>query len=119
MSLNLIALDLDGTSLRSDGTFSDRIKSILNKLAKEGVYVTIATGRSPLGVHPYVKQLCLEQHIPTVCYNGSSGIVMHCVDGDVSHVDTLFVKAIPEDLSARLLKFSIDRGLVVQVLAFS
>lgn len=46
MDKKLIALDLDGTLLKSDGIISDTTKKHLNKLKKEGHVITIATGRT-------------------------------------------------------------------------
>ncbi|WP_434309673.1 Cof-type HAD-IIB family hydrolase [Hominifimenecus sp. rT4P-3] len=44
--IRLIALDLDGTTLRSDGTLSDRTKKALKEAIKRGVHVVVASGRS-------------------------------------------------------------------------
>lgn len=45
MDKKLIALDLDGTLLNSDGIVSDATKSHLQKLKEKGHIITIATGR--------------------------------------------------------------------------
>ena len=45
MDKKLIALDLDGTLLNSDGIVSKTTKDYLNKLKKEGHIIVIATGR--------------------------------------------------------------------------
>ena len=45
MEKKLIALDLDGTLLNSDGIVSDATKSHLQKLKEKGHIITIATGR--------------------------------------------------------------------------
>lgn len=44
--IGLIALDLDGTTLRSDRRVGERTKAALTEAAKRGVHVVIATGRS-------------------------------------------------------------------------
>ncbi|MCK8059735.1 MULTISPECIES: HAD family hydrolase [unclassified Fusibacter] len=41
----LIALDLDGTLLKSDHTIGEKTKHILNQLYNDGHHITIATGR--------------------------------------------------------------------------
>lgn len=41
----MIALDLDGTTLRTDGTLSDAVKTAMEQAIAEGVHVVIASGR--------------------------------------------------------------------------
>ncbi|MDO4518348.1 MAG: HAD family hydrolase [Bacillota bacterium] len=53
MSIKLIALDLDGTTLRRDGSLSDGNRKALQAAADKGVQVVIATGR-PLCAIPKV-----------------------------------------------------------------
>ncbi|HYF94201.1 MAG TPA: Cof-type HAD-IIB family hydrolase [Symbiobacteriaceae bacterium] len=45
MSIRLICLDLDGTTLRRDGTISERTVAALRRAMAAGATVTIATGR--------------------------------------------------------------------------
>jgi hydroxymethylpyrimidine pyrophosphatase-like HAD family hydrolase len=45
MSIRLIAIDLDGTTLRRDGTISPRTVAALSRAAAAGVTVSVATGR--------------------------------------------------------------------------
>ncbi len=45
MSIKLVALDLDGTTLNKQGKVSEETKATLNKLHKRGIHVVIATGR--------------------------------------------------------------------------
>lgn len=45
MTIRLICLDLDGTTLRRDGNVSDRTIATLRRAMAEGVTVAIATGR--------------------------------------------------------------------------
>ncbi|HWI65503.1 MAG TPA: HAD family hydrolase, partial [Symbiobacteriaceae bacterium] len=45
MTIRLICLDLDGTTLRRDGTVSDRTVAALRRAMAAGVTVAIATGR--------------------------------------------------------------------------
>ncbi|MGE3272270.1 MAG: Cof-type HAD-IIB family hydrolase [Chloroflexota bacterium] len=46
--VRLVATDLDGTLIRSDGTVSDRTRSALRQAADAGVVVVLVTGRPPL-----------------------------------------------------------------------
>ena len=43
----VVATDLDGTLLRSDGTVSDRTRSVLRRLDEAGVRVVFVTARPP------------------------------------------------------------------------
>jgi len=46
MAERLVALDLDGTTLRHDGTLSAAVRDAVREVADAGVHVVIATGRS-------------------------------------------------------------------------
>ena len=64
--IRLIALDLDGTLLRSDKTVSPYARSVLERLRSQGIRLVYATARPPRGV------ACLR--LPAadglVCHNG-------------------------------------------------
>ena len=45
MAVKLIALDMDGTTLNDDGIISRRNREALNKAARKGVNIVVATGR--------------------------------------------------------------------------
>ena len=45
MTIKLIALDIDGTTLRKDGTLSDRNRQALERALARGIHVVVATGR--------------------------------------------------------------------------
>lgn len=44
--LRMIALDLDGTLLRSDKTLSARTRQVLESYIAKGTHVVVASGRS-------------------------------------------------------------------------
>lgn len=69
MNYKLVAIDLDGTLLRSDHNISEYSKEVLRKLDKKGIKVVIATGRSYSSARHKIKDLKLDQ--PVVCYNGA------------------------------------------------
>lgn len=50
----LVALDLDGTLLRSDKSTSDRTRRALDQLSARGVELVVATARSPLMIRQLV-----------------------------------------------------------------
>jgi hypothetical protein len=47
-SISVVALDLDGTLLRPDGTISGRVLAALHECHQAGMRVVIATGRQPV-----------------------------------------------------------------------
>lgn len=66
----ILALDLDGTLLRSDHKVSQRTIWALEALMEKGCIPVISTGRSYGGVLPVLEQLQLE--IPAICFNGAA-----------------------------------------------
>lgn len=69
----LLALDVDGTLLRRDGSVHPEDHAAIARVAASGVVVTIATGRLYSGTHPIARSLGLSG--PVACVDGS-----HIVD---------------------------------------
>ena len=63
MDYRLIALDLDGTLLRDDGTISDYTKQVLRRTREAGAIVTLSTGRMYASARPFALELGLEMCI--------------------------------------------------------
>lgn len=93
MKYRLIALDMDGTLLNSDKIITEKTEKALINAQKSGVKVAIASGRMPLGVEKFAKQLQLEKYGGyCVCFNG--GLIMNS-NGDVIHkhyIDKKYLK---------------------------
>lgn len=66
----LVALDIDGTILDHDQRLSDRVRDAVVAVAKTGVHVVIATGRSLHETLPVLDRLGLLEGW-AVCSNGS------------------------------------------------
>lgn len=66
----LIALDVDGTVLREDGTLSALVTEQVARVASLGHEVTIATGRAVAMTLPIVEQLGIRPEF-LVCANGA------------------------------------------------
>jgi Cof subfamily protein (haloacid dehalogenase superfamily) len=66
----LVATDLDGTLLRSDGTVSTRTRKALHAVHATGVPVTIVTARAPRWLEAVVESVGLELRY-AVCSNGA------------------------------------------------
>ncbi|MFJ3799750.1 HAD family hydrolase [Streptomyces sp. NPDC090088] len=73
----LVATDLDGTLLRSDGTLSLRTKAALAATEKAGIRVALVTGRPPRSV-----SALLERIGPHVVI-AANGATVHSSDGAV------------------------------------
>lgn len=69
MTKKMIALDLDGTLLRSDGTISDYTIATIKKIQKQGHLVIISTGRPYRMALEYYRILGLKT--PMINFNGS------------------------------------------------
>ncbi len=65
----LLALDLDGTLYRADGTISPWDLEAVARAREAGIAVTIATGRIALGALPAARHLSLTT--PLVCAEGA------------------------------------------------
>jgi len=70
--LKLLALDLDGTTMRSDNTLSIEVKKAIQKACKSGIEVVVASGR-PYGSMP--KEILEIEEINYVI--SSNGAVIH------------------------------------------
>ena len=84
----LIALDMDGTLLKSDQTISYKTTSYLQNLASQGHKIIIASGRPLRGILPYYQQLNLNT--PVICYNG--GVIYPQGNKDFPHYEKTFPK---------------------------
>lgn len=65
----LLALDLDGTLLRRDGTIDPRDREAVAELRAQGVEVTLVTGRLYAGSQHVAAELALEA--PVACADGA------------------------------------------------
>jgi len=66
----LVATDVDGTLLRSDGSVSDRTRRTLRRARDAGCEVTLVTARAPLWLRPVLEDLGLASGY-AVCSNGA------------------------------------------------
>jgi hypothetical protein len=71
--VRLVASDLDGTLLRSDGSASDRTREALAAVVAAGVRVLLVSARPPRWIPPAMDALGLEpaDHPLAVCANGA------------------------------------------------
>ncbi|MBF7096495.1 Cof-type HAD-IIB family hydrolase [Alkalibacter mobilis] len=69
MKYKLIAVDIDGTLLNSQGILTQKTKEQIRRAHEAGVIFTISTGRPIQGVMPLVEEIGLD--IPLITYNGA------------------------------------------------
>lgn len=65
----LVATDLDGTLLRSDGTVSDRTRAALARVEDAGALLVLVTGRPPRWMAPVARET--GHHGIAICANGA------------------------------------------------
>src|ERR1041384_579767 len=102
MAYRLLALDLDGTLLRSDHRVDDRDISAIAELQAAGVTVTIVTGRLLSGATGAARACAIEGAI--ACVEGS-----HLVE--LASGRTLMHHGVPDDVAARVRTAFSDHGL--------
>ena len=72
MSIQMVAIDMDGTLLHDDHSMSKRNIETIRKVADKGVEIVLCTGRSPVSTLPYLEELGLEGVVIT--HNGAATI---------------------------------------------
>ncbi|HEX6578498.1 MAG TPA: HAD family hydrolase, partial [Jiangellaceae bacterium] len=82
MAPRLIATDLDGTVLRSDGTVAPRTVTTLRAAEERGITVVVATGRPPRWMRPVAD--ALGHTGLAICANGAIVYDLH-TDRVVEH----------------------------------
>lgn len=103
----LLALDLDGTLLRRDGTVDPRDAAAIRSARDAGVHVTLATGRLVHGTLATAQALELDGAI--VCGDGAT--IASAVTGEV-----IDARAVDAGTTAGLVRTLLDHGLVPFVL---
>lgn len=98
--VRLLALDIDGTLLRSDKTISPRTRAALSSARAAGVRLVLVTGRR----HPSARRVAddLGGLVPLVLHNGA--LVMEALD-------VLRVVPLPRAAARRAVLAGLDRGL--------
>ncbi len=77
--IKLIATDLDGTLVRSDGTVSPRTVAALDSAEQAGIHVVYVTGRPPRWMAPVVD--VTKRHNTAICSNGAQ--LYDCATGEL------------------------------------
>ena len=111
----LIAIDMDGTLLKSDKTVSDRTKKTLKEAREKGVNVVIATGRPIDGVSRYLEELdMLGENDYVLSYNG--GLVLKTKSREIiskialTGADLHYLHKLSEELGVNIHAFSTPKN---------
>lgn len=101
--LRLIASDLDHTLLNIDKEISPETLDALRRAEKDGVILTVATGRSFRSANRYAEQISPDCKL--ISYNGAL-----VKDGE----KVIFEKSLTLDLMKQLLDFVYEENLYIQ-----
>lgn len=103
MIYRLLALNIDGTLLQSNGRLTKSTKEAIEYVQQKGIYVTLVTARSLPSAKKVAKALRLNSYI--VAHEGA--LVANNDD------ETIFVKRIAEDLTSDIVRFL--EGFICQI----
>ena len=88
MTIKLVALDIDGTLLTSDGRVTPEVFEAIQEAKAQGVHVVLATGRPRSGVLHLLKELQLDQPGDLVItFNG--GLIQDAHTGETLYEEQL------------------------------
>jgi Cof subfamily protein (haloacid dehalogenase superfamily) len=97
----LVAIDLDGTLLRKDGTMGARTRLALRAAVRQGIKVVICTGRRFRTTLPILAELQLA--VPVIVHGG-------LLIKDAGTHETLYHSYLPKDFTLAALKFLKAQG---------
>jgi 5-amino-6-(5-phospho-D-ribitylamino)uracil phosphatase len=98
----MVAIDLDGTLLRKDGTMGERTRRALQAAVKQGVRVVICTGRRFRTSLPILAELQLA--VPVIVHGG-------LLIKDAGTYETLHHNYLSRDLSLEMVRFLKAHGV--------
>jgi Cof subfamily protein (haloacid dehalogenase superfamily) len=106
--IGLIAIDVDGTLLRTDKRLPKRVAHAIQKAAAAGVRVVLASARPPRSVRAIYEYLGLDT--PTIHYNGA-------LIRDIRAGLTLFHQPLPAHLVRQIIAMArrIDPRVIVSI----
>ena len=101
MSIRLLALDLDGTLLNSNGKISDRNRFALQRARENKVNIAVVTGRRFRDSQPVALELGID--VPLISHNGA--LTKHA-----STLETVSVLPLPLDAAREALQIGRQHG---------
>lgn len=109
MKYALVALDIDGTLLNSQGELSPGVRSTIKAVVEKGVIVTLATGRRMSSTLPWARALDID--VPIVVHNGA--VVVNPITKNISlqkGIPVSVANQIHEDLLKRNIPHLVYKG---------
>lgn len=103
MRYRMLAIDLDKTLLDDSSRISPRSKQAIREAVKEGVIITISTGRMYLTSLPFVKELSLNSDWPMINYQGA--LIRTTGEGRV-----LYHRPLANDLAVSIAAVAEEKG---------
>lgn len=103
MIYRLLALNIDGTLLQTNGRLNKSTKEAIEYVQQKGIYVTLVTSRSWPSAKKVAKALKLESYIVT--HQGA--LIANSLD------QTIYVQRIAEELTYEIVRFL--EGFVCQI----
>ncbi|MFT8321793.1 MAG: Cof-type HAD-IIB family hydrolase [Bacillus sp. (in: firmicutes)] len=103
MIYRLLALNIDGTLLQSNGRINKSTKDAIEYVQQKGIYVTLVTSRSFPSAKKVAKALRLNSHIVT--HQGA--LIANNLE------QTIYVKRIADDLTYDIVRFL--EGFICQI----
>lgn len=90
----LLAVDIDGTLTRPDGSVSERTISAVRHCMEQGMHLCIASGRPPQGIFPIAKLLGMDEYGGyIIAFNG--GLLLDYARDEVLYTASLPDEAVP------------------------
>jgi len=108
-TIKLLALDLDDTLLRHDLTISFHTRSVLKKAESKGVTVVLASGRSPMAMDRYVRELGMHKR-PGYLVSNNGVTILESDTGEILQETRL-----PVDAALSVYDLVVAEGLPVSV----
>lgn len=104
MQYKLIAVDMDGTLLNSEGIITEKTRASIQRAVEKGAVFSICTGRPIQGVEAFNKLLNLDA--PFITYNGAM-IVMG------KSKEILFQQVLPTEVARNILSIGKTLGTTI------
>ncbi len=101
MRYKLLALDLDDTLLNEEYKISQNNIEALQRAAKAGVIITIATGRMFRSALPFARQLAVD--VPIITYHGA--LIKKAVGEEV-----IWHRPVPLEIAEEITRYAVKKG---------
>ena len=77
--MKLLALDIDDTTIRHNGTLSEKNAAAIQSCTNRGIHVVIVTGRSPKGAYPIWEKLPCDE----ICVTLGGAVIKNMRTGEI------------------------------------